>query len=107
MCCLVIWPILLVLVSFIFSLIGGSKTEYSGMVGFCVNEADPQTSQPYSLTRVRGPIKDSKVASAWYPRSFWNQNSDTSNVIPCIRWFGESYPVKAPYENTTTTEPHR
>jgi len=107
-CCLVIWPVLLVLLSFIFSIIGASDPEFTGMVGFCVNEADPQTSQSFSLGGVPKPTTGSKVNAAWYPRSFWSQSEGGSAaIIPCVRWFGESYPAKAPFENTTTTEPHR
>ncbi|KAF9961954.1 hypothetical protein BGZ72_000576 [Mortierella alpina] len=102
-CCLVIWPVLLVVLCLAFTLIGGGDSKAYNRVAFCVNEVDPTTSPDFSLDGIPTP-KDgsSEVKAAWYPASFYSSyNTDT---LPCVRWFGESYPIKAPYENTTAAD---
>ncbi|KAF9962998.1 hypothetical protein BGZ65_006714 [Modicella reniformis] len=100
----VIWPVLLVLFCLIFSLMaGGDSIGFKGTVGFCTNEADPQTSMSFGLKKVPQP-PTGKQSTAWYPAKF--EPSTSENPLPCVRWFGESYPIKTPFENITTTEPH-
>ena len=91
-CCLVLWPIILVLLCFVFSIVMNSgKSHVMGMVQFCSNEANPETSVEFTLdSPVVGP-------AAWYPSAF----SGRTYAKPCVRWFGDSYPSKAPYENAT------
>ncbi|GJJ67951.1 hypothetical protein EMPS_00297 [Entomortierella parvispora] len=91
-CCLVIWPVMLVLLCFVFSIVMGTGTTHvSGQVEFCSNDANPQTSPGFNLDKPDvGP-------AAWYPSAF----SSRAPSMPCVRWFGESYPSKAPYENAT------
>lgn len=106
-CCLVIWPVLLVVFCFIISLLaGGDSIDFDGVVGFCVNEANPQTSEPFTLAKVPTPTVGPKQVAAWYPLAFGNSHT-SSDPLPCVRWFGDSYPIKAPYENVTHSEPDR
>ncbi|KAG0285069.1 hypothetical protein BGZ96_010645 [Linnemannia gamsii] len=99
-CCLVIWPVLLVVLCFLFSLMGETPSKSSRIAAFCVNDADPLTSQEFELSKIpAGPNGSNKIAAAWYPASLWD--SGNSDALPCVRWFGESFPRKAPYENTT------
>ncbi|KAF8976612.1 hypothetical protein BGZ46_008121 [Entomortierella lignicola] len=96
--CLVLWPIVLILLCLLAANVGGgngsSKLYYQGDVPFCTNEVDLQKNGVFGL----GKIEDPAPAAAWYPLSFWNDASFAPNPLPCVRWFGESYPQKAPYE---------
>lgn len=100
-CCLVIWPVLLVVLCLVFSLIGGeSPSKQSKIAAFCVNDVDPTTSRWFELNRIpAGPNGSKRVPASWYPSSLWRSRYGDS--LPCVRWFGESFPRKAPYENTT------
>ncbi|KAF9214178.1 hypothetical protein BGZ59_004164 [Podila verticillata] len=107
-CCLVIWPVMLVTFCFIFSLIGdsdtdlgGSSSSFEGVARFCVNEADPQTSPSFRLNKI--PKTDGKLLNvAWYPPSFTTTDSTSErNLQPCVRWFNDGYPKRMPYENVT------
>ncbi|KAF9294425.1 hypothetical protein BGZ88_003919 [Linnemannia elongata] len=100
-CCLVIWPVLLVVLCLVFSLIGGeSPSKQSKIAAFCVNDADPTTSRWFELGKIpAGPNGSKRVPASWYPASLWGSRYGDS--LPCVRWFGESFPRKAPYENTT------
>ncbi|KAF9148462.1 hypothetical protein BG015_009807 [Linnemannia schmuckeri] len=100
-CCLVIWPVLLVVLCLIFSLIGGeSLSKESKIAAFCVNDADPTTSRSFKIEKIpAGPNGSKRVPASWYPASLWASRYD--DALPCVRWFGESFPRKAPYENTT------
>ncbi|KAG0057842.1 hypothetical protein BGZ83_000029 [Gryganskiella cystojenkinii] len=93
-CCLVLWPVILVLLCFIFSIVMGSgrgSGRMNGTVDFCSKDADPQKDTVFGLDSASpGPV-------AWYPSGF----SGRTFSLPCVRWFGESYPSKAPYENAT------
>ncbi|KAF9104757.1 hypothetical protein BGX27_009947 [Mortierella sp. AM989] len=97
--CLVLWPIILVLLCLLLSLIGRDKSRYYvGDVSFCPNDIDVQESTSFSIKRVPFPTGNEAVpAAAWYPPSFTESGYSTLN--PCVRWFGESFPPKAPYEN--------
>ncbi|KAG0373183.1 hypothetical protein BGX24_012036 [Mortierella sp. AD032] len=101
-CCLVIWPVLLVVLCLIFTLIGGGEAnKASKFAAFCVNDADPLTSTTLELGKLPlGPNGNTRIPVAWYPTSMWS-SSRASDPLPCVRWFGESFPQKAPYENTT------
>ncbi|KAF9127553.1 hypothetical protein BGW39_005784 [Mortierella sp. 14UC] len=100
-CCLVIWPVLLVVLCLIFTLIGGEEiNKASKIAAFCVNDADPLTSRTLELGKLPpGPNGSKRVPVAWYPTSLWATRYN--DPLPCVRWFGESFPKKAPYENTT------
>ncbi|KAG0210453.1 hypothetical protein BGX28_009263, partial [Mortierella sp. GBA30] len=106
-CCLVVWPVLLVVICFIITLIGGDDSTlfFYGTVAFCVNEADPNTSLGFRMDRVPYPSNgNSELNVAWYRPSFTSGADRSSDPLPCVRWFGESYPIKVPYENTTATD---
>lgn len=106
-CCLVIWPVMLVIFCFIFSLIGDSDTNmgggsssFEGVVRFCVNEADPQTSPSFRLNKIPKPADGKLLNVAWYPPSFTTTDSSSErNLQPCVRWFNDGYPKRMPYEN--------
>ncbi|KAF9303979.1 hypothetical protein BGZ74_002645 [Mortierella antarctica] len=108
-CCLVIWPVLLVTFCLIFSLIGdsdtgmgGSSGSFEGMARFCVNEADPQTSTSFRLSTIPKPADGKPLNVAWYPPSFTTTDSSSErNLQPCVRWFNDGYPKRVPYENVT------
>lgn len=108
-CCLVIWPVLLVTFCLIFSLIedsdtgmGGSSGSFEGMARFCVNEADPQTSTSFRLSTIPKPAEGKPLNVAWYPPSFTTTDSSSErNLQPCVRWFNDGYPKRVPYENVT------
>ncbi|KAF9925032.1 hypothetical protein BGZ67_008934 [Mortierella alpina] len=101
-CCLIIWPVLLVVLCLAFTLIGGGDSGAYGRIAFCVNEVDPSTNPRFSLSSLP-PIEDgsSELKAAWYPKAF---DSSYSTPQPCVRWFGETYPIKAPYENTSAAD---
>ncbi|KAF9922051.1 hypothetical protein FBU30_007846 [Linnemannia zychae] len=100
-CCLVIWPVLLVVLCLVFSIIGQNDLgEPSRIAAFCANDADPLNDPQFQVSKVPLNPKGSKrYPAAWYPASFWGNNYPDS--LPCVRWFGESFPNKVPYENTT------
>ncbi|KAF9583478.1 hypothetical protein BGW38_009372 [Lunasporangiospora selenospora] len=90
--CLVIWPIILVVIVFAISL--SSATEYSGLIRQCTNEANPQLSREFSLSRPDFlPEENRVINTAYYDKS--------EKTNPCVRWFGETYPIKAPFQNKT------
>ncbi|KAG0057853.1 hypothetical protein BGZ83_000040 [Gryganskiella cystojenkinii] len=94
--CLVLWPILLVIVSFAIS----SSKKHSGLIRYCVNEVNPQLDRSFDLGYGGFLPEDNNIYnSPVYPSVF----ADTwgSGNVPCVRWFGESYPTKQPYENNT------
>ncbi|KAG0262361.1 hypothetical protein BG011_010244 [Mortierella polycephala] len=104
-CCLIIWPLFLVILCFVITLLSSDGSRgYEGPVAFCVNEVDPLNDSGFSLINVPEPTGGrTKPAAAWYPNAInfgqgWNKN------LPCVRWFGETYPVKAPYENVTAAD---
>lgn len=100
-CCLVIWPVMLVVLCLIFSFMGGENLGKSSKIAaFCVNDADPLTSKGFDLSKIpAGPNGSKRIAAAWYPANLWGSRNE--EALPCVRWFGESFPRKAPYENTT------
>ncbi|KAF9085053.1 hypothetical protein BGX23_010001 [Mortierella sp. AD031] len=100
-CCLVIWPVLLVILCLIFTMIsGGDSNSNPNLIRFCVNEADPLTSNAFILGKApHGPNGSNRVPAAWYPKNFWSAHYN--DPLPCVRWFGESFPRKTPFENTT------
>ncbi|KAF9144893.1 hypothetical protein BGX30_011113 [Mortierella sp. GBA39] len=100
-CCLVIWPVLLVVLCLVFAIISdGGLGKGSNIAAFCVNDADPTTSRSFDIEKIPvGPNGSKRVPASWYPASLWS--SRYSDPLPCVRWFGESFPRKAPYENTT------
>ncbi|KAF9185875.1 hypothetical protein BGZ51_002361 [Haplosporangium sp. Z 767] len=104
-CCLVIWPLLLVIFCFVITLLSREDLEgYKGPVAFCVNEVDPLNNSGFSLGNVPEPTGGrTKPAAAWYPSTF-SKDHYSSKRLPCVRWFGETYPIKAPYENVTAAD---
>lgn len=103
-CCLVLWPIVLVLICFAISVTSGGDSKKTYTLAFCSNEADPATSPPVSnLDKGKAELfsKDNKFHAAWYPSEFFGQSR---NQLPCVRWFGNTYPNKAPYENVTAAD---
>ncbi|KAF9289189.1 hypothetical protein BGZ68_009887 [Mortierella alpina] len=101
-CCLVIWPVLLVVLCLVFTLIGGGRSEKGSRMAFCVNEVDPNTDPVFYISSSSPPADgSSELKAAWYPKAF---SSGYSDAMPCVRWFGETYPIKAPYENTSAVD---
>ncbi|KAG0008224.1 hypothetical protein BGZ81_004231, partial [Podila clonocystis] len=103
-CCLVLWPILLVLICFAIYSTSGPDSKNSYTVAFCSNEADPVTSSSFGyLNKVKAEFitEDNKFHAAWYPSELYSKRSDS---LPCVRWFGNTYPNKAPYENVTAAD---
>lgn len=103
-CCLVLWPVMLVLICFGISMTSGGDTTKFYKLAFCTNEADPATSSSFRLDKAPAELisGDNKVHSAWYPSAF--MSGDSANYMPCVRWFGSTYPNKAPYENVTAAD---
>ncbi|KAG0028429.1 hypothetical protein BGZ82_008437, partial [Podila clonocystis] len=102
-CCLVLWPIILVLVCFAISVTSGPDSKKSYKLAFCSNEADPATSSSFALNKVPAELisRDNKFHAAWYPSTLFSTRTDR---LPCVRWFGNTYPNKAPYENVTAAD---
>ncbi|KAG0021690.1 hypothetical protein BGZ80_001901 [Entomortierella chlamydospora] len=103
--CLILWPIILVLLCILMAnMMGGHKDpdEYRGDVRFCVNEVNAQYNSDFYIPEIMiSDLDTTPPATAWYPRSF--AKNGRSQINPCVRWFGESYPSKAPYENASTS----
>ena len=93
--CLVLWPILLVIVTFALS----SSEKNSGLIRYCVNEVNPQLDWAFNLGRGGFKSGSNVYNSPVYPSVF---EASWSKSMPCVRWFGESYPAKHPYENRTS-----
>ncbi|KAG0224141.1 hypothetical protein BGW41_005240 [Actinomortierella wolfii] len=113
-CCLVIWPIAMVVVTFVLSLIENSRSIDKTLdIRYCVNEADPFNDLQFAPDEPRTPfnqryikIVNNQLNTAWFPV---NLNGGYPQPLPCIRWFGDQIPVKHPYENSTLPrqlEPH-
>ncbi|KAF9957630.1 hypothetical protein BGZ70_009461, partial [Mortierella alpina] len=101
-CCLIIWPVLLVVLCLAFTLIGGGNSETGGRIAFCVNDVDVNTNPRFSLSDLPPPKADnSELKAAWYPTAF---DSSYTAQMPCVRWFGETHPIKAPYENVSAAD---
>ncbi|KAF9306749.1 hypothetical protein BG003_000886, partial [Podila horticola] len=102
-CCLVLWPVILVLITFGIALTSGGDSKKSYKLAFCTNEADPATSSSFVLEKAPAELisRDNKIHAAWYPSLFIGGHS---NNMPCVRWFGNTYPNKAPYENVTAAD---
>jgi len=83
-------------------LLGREATKFY-RVAYCTNKADPATSLiVYGHTDMDN-TRNSVAHAAWYPDlSFgpapWNR------ALPCVRWFGSTYPNKAPYDNATAVD---
>ncbi|KAF9560516.1 hypothetical protein EC968_006134 [Mortierella alpina] len=107
-CCLIIWPVTLVVACLVFSLIGNSEGRSSsgndgesgfigweGLARFCTKEADPQTSTFFRINDLPHPSPGERVLNVgWYPPSFTvaTDMDARSGALPCVRWFGERYP---------------
>ncbi|KAG0330255.1 hypothetical protein BG000_011770, partial [Podila horticola] len=102
-CCLVLWPVILVVICFVISQPISEESNKFYKLLFCSNEADPATSRTFSPNKALDElISDDNTAHAgWYPDRFFD---GTSNRLPCVRWFGNTYPNKAPYENVTAAD---
>ncbi|KAF9083778.1 hypothetical protein BGX23_011147 [Mortierella sp. AD031] len=95
--CLVIWPILLVVLS--YTLTQSMTKNNQGTIRYCTNEADPQFGREFDLTWGGFLETDNRVYnSPYYPRTLEIDDRKQEN---CVRWFGETYPVNAPYQNAT------
>jgi hypothetical protein len=97
--CLVVWPVLLVVLC---QVLNKSLTLVTreGLIRYCTNEADPQFGRMFSLNEgVFMPGENKVYNSPSYPREF--EPSEDSYDQACVRWFGDSYPVSAPYQNAT------
>ncbi|KAG0309390.1 hypothetical protein BGZ98_002896 [Dissophora globulifera] len=101
-CCLVIWPIILGVACLVIGLLTSSERSnaYHGLIGFCENGVDPQTNPTFEIGSSQAPPGGQKLFAAWYPKTFENDGYQDS-VQPCVRWFGQSYPSKMPYENVS------
>ncbi|KAF9934566.1 hypothetical protein BGZ67_003794 [Mortierella alpina] len=108
-CCLIAWPVSLVIACLLFALIGNSDAGQSsndndgdsgsigweGLARFCTKEADPQTSTFFRINDLPRPNPGEGVLNVgWYPTSFTVAiDKDARNsALPCVRWFGEKYP---------------
>ncbi|KAF9413574.1 hypothetical protein BGZ94_000677 [Podila epigama] len=102
--CLIIWPVLLVLICFIIAVTSNPDKKKNFTLTFCTNKADPITSGVFSIrdAREEWSSSDNKIHSAWYPTAYFT--SGYADELPCVRWFGESYPIKPPYENVTAAD---
>ncbi|KAF9134142.1 hypothetical protein BGX30_012033 [Mortierella sp. GBA39] len=98
--CLVVWPVLLVILCHVLN-----KTldiiDRQGLIRYCTNEADPQFGRTFSLL-VGGflPEDNNVYNTPSYPAVFEPLASGDSQQA-CVLWFGESFPVSAPYQNAT------
>lgn len=103
-CCLVLWPVMLVLICFGIAMTAGGDSSKSYKIAFCTNEADPATSSTFSFSKLPAEVvsRDNKIHNACYPSGFIG--SDSPAYLPCVRWFGSTYPNKAPYENVTAAD---
>ncbi|KFH67573.1 hypothetical protein MVEG_06305 [Podila verticillata NRRL 6337] len=103
-CCLVLWPVMLVVICLGISMLTGGDSRKSFKIAFCTNEADPATSFSFQLSKPPAELisKDNKIHNAWYPSGFIG--GDSPSDLPCVRWFGSTYPNKAPYENVTAAD---
>ncbi|KAF9174646.1 hypothetical protein BGX21_009875 [Mortierella sp. AD011] len=102
--CLILWPIILVLLCILVGNMSGHKSpsEYRGDVRFCVNEVNAQYNSFFYVPNILiEDLDTTPPAAAWYPQSFEKNAEYEAN--PCVRWFGESYPFKAPYENASAS----
>ncbi|KAF9357986.1 hypothetical protein BGX26_002719 [Mortierella sp. AD094] len=103
--CLILWPILLVLLCILMAkMMDGQKNsyQYKGDARLCVNEVDAQFSgQFYVSDMMTNKLETIPPVAAWYPQGFSKSGDNQFN--PCVRWFGESYPSKAPYENASAS----
>ncbi|KAF9429270.1 hypothetical protein BGZ76_001576 [Entomortierella beljakovae] len=103
--CLVLWPILLVVLSLALSKLGtigvNSNNYYQGDIQLCVNDIDYNENVAFELSLVNKPRGGAPgpVNTSWYPESFISNEFLYSPNLPCVRWFGESYPFKAPYQS--------
>lgn len=102
-CCLVLWPVMLVLICFGIAMTTGKDSSKSFKIAFCTNEANPATGFSFTLTEPPAVLisRDNKIHNAWYPSGFLGGGSSN---LPCVRWFGSTYPNKAPYENVTAAD---
>lgn len=108
-CCLIAWPVSLVIACLVFALIGNSDAGqnskgndgdsgsigWEGLARFCTKEADPQTSTFFRINDLPHPNPGEGVLNVgWYPTSFTVATDvDARNgALPCVRWFGENYP---------------
>ncbi|GJJ67939.1 ABC-2 type transport system ATP-binding protein [Entomortierella parvispora] len=96
--CLVLWPILLVLISFAISSSGNN----TGLIRYCTNEVNPQLDRAFDLNYGGfKPEENGVYNSPVYPSAFGGEGYVN---MPCVRWFAQSYPTKQPYENNTHPE---
>ncbi|KAG0340963.1 hypothetical protein BG004_006208 [Podila humilis] len=95
--CLVLWPVIMVVVCFALANSGGGDKLKNYKVRYCTNEADLATS-----TNNDDMDQNNLVYRALYPAAQFS--SSYSEDSPCVRWFGQAFPNKAPYENVTAAD---
>lgn len=100
--CLVVWPVLLVILCHVLNKTLDS-IDRQGLIRYCTNEADPQFGRSFSLQRGGFLPEDNNVYNTpSYPAAFEPKGYGIRNwEQACVRWFGESFPVSAPYQNAT------
>ena len=100
--CLVVWPVLLVILCHALNKTLDS-IDRQGLIRYCTNEADPQFGRSFSLQRGGFLPEDNNVYNTpSYPATFEPKGYGIRNwEQACVRWFGESFPVSAPYQNAT------
>lgn len=98
--CLVVWPVLLVVLCHVLNKTLDS-IDRQGLIRYCTNEADPQFGRVFFLRNGGFLPEDNNIYnSPSYPVAF-EPKGDEKSEQPCVRWFGESFPVSAPYQNAT------
>ncbi|KAI1321577.1 hypothetical protein EDD11_003057 [Mortierella claussenii] len=101
--CLVIWPALLVVLASLMA--GTDLKEYKGKIAFCTNDVDPENDPDFFMPSPPYPENGAnRPAAAWYPLQFGENQQDHTS---CVRWFGESFPIKAPYEKYSSLALHQ
>ncbi|KAF9911846.1 hypothetical protein EC991_002149 [Linnemannia zychae] len=102
--CLVVWPVVLVVLCHLLNkLLSGGSRNHEGLIRYCTNEADTQYGREVTLSDSGLFEWENNVYNApHYPTEFEASYGDQE---PCVRWFGESYPVKVPYQNATWASP--
>ncbi|KAG0346976.1 hypothetical protein BG004_000386 [Podila humilis] len=105
--CLVIWPIMMVVICLALSSTGQQDKAKNYREAYCTNEADPVTSAYIeSIDMLAKMDSQNRIHSAYYPIGFMGTSNDVKYARPssCVRWFGQTYPNKAPYENVTAAD---
>ncbi|KAF9307164.1 hypothetical protein BGZ74_009869 [Mortierella antarctica] len=105
--CLLIWPILMVVLNYsLADIISWKGTGPRGVFRMCVNEVDPLRARSADFNqRLLLPEEiEYGFNASFYPQFARNFEDRYSELLPCVRWFGESHPDQPPYANGTGTD---